>query len=136
MSDYRMRIRNKFLSGYMAFKEMTLADKRRTLTDMVFNNAMYIIIIIAIIFIAIKVPAFISLSSVINIISLTAAKLPIALGIGGAIVLTGTDISAGRAVELTACVAASLLQIAGYPNKMFPISVLLRFGLYFWRLSL
>ena len=84
------------------------------------NNAMYIIIAIAVIFIAIKVPAFVRLPSIINIISLTAAKLPIALGIGGAIVLTGTDISAGRCVGLTACIAASLLQVASYSNKMFP----------------
>ena len=34
--------------------------------------------------------------------------------------LTGTDISAGRVVGLTACIAASLLQSAGYANKMFP----------------
>jgi methyl-galactoside transport system permease protein len=88
--------------------------------DLLFNNAMYIIILIAIIFIAIKVPKFISVSSIVNIISLTAAKLPIALGIAGCIVLTGTDISAGRCVGLTACIAASLLQITGYTNKMFP----------------
>ncbi len=54
---------------------------------MLFNNAMYMIILIAIVYIAIRVPAFLSRSSIINIISLTAAKLPIALGIGGAIVL-------------------------------------------------
>lgn len=105
---------------FSVFRELPGKDKRRIITDMFFNNAMYIIITIAIIFIAIKVPAFLSLSSVVNIISLTASKLPIALGIAGCIVLTGTDISAGRAVGLTACVAASLLQTAGYPNKMFP----------------
>ncbi len=99
---------------------LTKKDRRRKITDFLLNNAMFIIIIIAIIFIAIKVPSFISMSSVVNIISLTAAKLPIALGIGGAIVLTGTDISAGRAVGLTACIAASLLQMTGYGNKMFP----------------
>ncbi len=105
---------------FSVFRSLPGKDKRRILTDMFFNNAMYIIIAVAIVFIAIKVPAFLSLSSVVNIISLTASKLPIALGIAGCIVLTGTDISAGRAVGLTACVAASLLQIAGYPNKMFP----------------
>ena len=103
-----------------AFRQKSAADKKRAVSDLLFNNAMYIIIVLAIIFIAIRVPAFLSLSSIINIISLTAAKLPIALGIGGAIVLTGTDISAGRAVGLTACIAASMLQIATYPNKMFP----------------
>lgn len=108
-------------SGFFSdFLKMSGADKRRAAADLFFNNAMYIVIVLAIIFIAIRVPAFLSVSSVVNIISLTAARLPIALGIGGAIVLTGTDISAGRTVGLTACIAASLLQMTAYPNKMFP----------------
>ena len=111
---------NKWSDKFSAFKAMSGKDKQRAISDMLLNNAMYIIIAIAIIYIAIKVPEFISMSSIVNILSLTAAKLPIALGIGGAIVLTGTDISAGRAVGLTACVAASLLQMTTYPNKMFP----------------
>lgn len=102
------------------FKAADKDDKKRLITDLLFNNAMYIIIAIAVVFIAIKVPAFLSVSSIVNIVSLTAAKLPIALGIAGCIVLTGTDISAGRCVGLTACVAASLLQMTGYANKMFP----------------
>ncbi|HCK43966.1 MAG TPA: beta-methylgalactoside transporter [Ruminococcaceae bacterium] len=99
---------------------MTREDKKRAISDIIFNNAMYIIIAVAVVFIAIRVPAFLSVSSIVNIISLTAAKLPIALGIAGCIVLTGTDISAGRCVGLTACVAASLLQMTDYANKMFP----------------
>lgn len=105
---------------FSKFKTLNPSDKRRYVTDLLFNNAMFIIITIAIIYIAIRVPAFLSLSSIVNIISLTAARMPIALGIAGAIVLTGTDISAGRCVGLTACVAASLLQITGYSKKMFP----------------
>lgn len=97
-------------------KKLTL----RRVKDILLDNAMYIIIIAAVIFIAIREPAFLSVSGIINIISLTAARLPIALGVGGAIVLAGTDISAGRAVGLTACVAASLLQMSGYAGKMFP----------------
>lgn len=102
------------------FKALPAYGKRRAALDFVLNNAMYIIIIAAIIFIAVKVPSFLSLSSIVNIISLTASKLPIALGVAGCIVLTGTDISAGRVVGLTACVGASLLQMTGYANKMFP----------------
>lgn len=85
--------------------------------DLLLNNAMYIIIIVAVIYIAIQKPAFLGLSSIINVLSLTAAKLPIALGIGGCIVLTGTDISAGRVVGLTACISASLLTTT---FKVFP----------------
>lgn len=102
------------------FKSGTRDDRKRLVSDLLLNNAMYIIIAVAVVFIAINVPAFLSTSSIVNIISLTAAKLPIALGIAGCIVLTGTDISAGRCVGLTACVAASLLQMTGYANKMFP----------------
>lgn len=109
------------LSGrFAAFSALSGRDKARKISDLLFNNAMFIIIFIAVIYIAVKVPTFLSVPSIVNIISLTAAKLPIALGIGGAIVLTGTDISAGRAVGLTACIAGSLLQAANYPNKLFP----------------
>ncbi len=120
MPEQNMKPKNKISHYLSQFSSLDSKDKRRFLSDMIFNNAMYIVIVFAIIFIAIRVPAFLSLSSIINIISLTAAKLPIALGIGGAIVLTGTDISAGRCVGLTACIAASLLQMTTYPNKMFP----------------
>ena len=102
------------------FNRKTPPEKRRYISDLLLNNAMFIIIILSIMIIAIVKPRFLSVASIINIISLTAAKLPIALGIGGAIVLTGTDISAGRAVGLSACIAASLLQSAGYAAKIFP----------------
>ena len=120
MSTAAIKRKNRFSAWIDDFKAKSGADKRRAITDLLFNNAMYIIIAAAVIYIAIRVPAFLKLPSIINIISLTAAKLPIALGIGGAIVLTGTDISAGRAVGLTACIAASLLQMTGYANKIFP----------------
>ena len=110
MSTAAIKRKNRFSAWIDDFKAKSGADKRRAITDLLFNNAMYIIIAAAVIYIAIRVPAFLKLPSIINIISLTAAKLPIALGIGGAIVLTGTDISAGRCVGLTACIAASLLQ--------------------------
>ena len=49
------------------YKTMSKQDQRRYVTDMLFNNAMYIIIVLAIIFIAIRVPSFVSLSSIVNI---------------------------------------------------------------------
>lgn len=120
MSAATLKKQSRIAAWREKFSNSSGADKRRMITDLLFNNAMYIIIAIAIIYIAIRVPAFLSVSSVVNIISLTAAKLPIALGIGGAIVLTGTDISAGRCVGLTACIAASLLQMTTYAKKIFP----------------
>ena len=107
-------------NGYKGFFELERKEKIKRINEFILDNAMYIIIISAIVVIAIIRPRFISAASVVNILSLTAARLPIALGVGGAIVLSGTDISAGRAVGLTACIAASLLQSEGYLNKMFP----------------
>ena len=101
------------------FLQQDRREKVRTLGSLLLDKAMLISLIIAIIVIAILRPRFVSAASVVNVISLTAARLPIALGIGGAIVLTGTDISAGRAVGLTACIAASLLQSSSYGAKMF-----------------
>ncbi len=110
----------KVRDGIRDFGALEKGEKRKRVSGFLLGNAMYILIAIAVIGIAIAEPRFISLPSVINIISLTAAKLPIAIGIGGAIVLSGTDISAGRIVGLTACVGAALLQMTTYVNKIFP----------------
>ena len=112
-------VKGRVGDNYKSFKNMSKEEKLSVISEFILSNAMYIIIITAIAVIAIIEPRFISGASIVNIISLTAAKLPIALGIGGAIVLSGTDISAGRAVGLTACITASLLQSTGYQGKIF-----------------
>lgn len=114
------KIIDKWRGRVENFKGMSGKERLSVTKNLLLDNAMIIIIFLAIAVIAILRPRFISAASIINIISLTAARLPIALGIGGAIVLTGTDISAGRAVGLTACIAASLLQSSSYTGKMFP----------------
>lgn len=102
------------------YREMDSQEKKRAVREFLINNSLYIFLIAAVIVIQILRPYFLSAASVINIISLSAANLPIALGIAGAIILTGTDLSAGRIVGLVACISASLLQATGYAGKMFP----------------
>ena len=87
--------------------------------DLLLNNALYILMIIAVIVIQIINPKFLGPASLVNILNQTAAYLPAALGIAGCIVLTGTDLSAGRAIGLTACISASLLQNPESVNKMW-----------------
>ncbi len=84
------------------------------------NNALIIIMLAVAAYVAITQPSFLAPRSLVNLLSLTAAYLPVSLGIAGCIVLTGTDLSAGRAVGITACVAASLLQASDAANKMWP----------------
>ena len=105
---------------FIHLRDLTPAERRTAAREFVINNLLYILLAAAIIGITVYDPRFLSLSSIVNIISLSAANLPIALGIAGCIILTGTDLSAGRIVGLTACVAASLLQASGYAGKMFP----------------
>ncbi|MBQ5743170.1 MAG: beta-methylgalactoside transporter [Clostridia bacterium] len=95
-------------------------DRRQRGKEFLIDNSLYFFLIAAVVGIVIYDPRFLSVPSLVNILSLSAANLPIALGIAGCIILTGTDLSAGRVVGLVACVSASLLQLTGYPNKMFP----------------
>ncbi len=101
------------------FKSMDARDKRSTVADLLLNNAIYILLVIFVIFTAVQNSNFLAPSSLVNIISLAASSLPTALGIAGCIVLTGTDLSAGRVVGLTAAISAAMLQASDWANKMF-----------------
>lgn len=105
--------------GWAEFQAMDARDKRSKIIDTLLNNAIYILLVIFVIFTATRNANFLTISSLVNIISLAASSLPIALGIGGCIVLTGTDLSAGRVVGLTAAISAAMLQASDWANKMF-----------------
>ena len=92
------------------YRALDGADRRRYWTDGLLNNALYILMAVFIIFTAVVNRNFLSASSISNIVTLAAASLPMALGIGGCIVLTGTDLSGGRVFGLTAAMAAAFLQ--------------------------
>lgn len=102
------------------YKKLEGKDKTTFWKETLINNALYILLVIAVIYTYTQNQRFLSVPSIVNIISLSAANLPIACGIAGCIVLTGTDLSAGRVVGLTACISASLLQAVTYATKMFP----------------
>ncbi len=101
------------------FRKLDASDRRRHVADAILNNALYILMVIFIVYTAIKNENFLSAGSIANIISLVAASLPMALGIAGCIVLTGTDLSGGRVVGLTAAIAGALLQDRTISRKLF-----------------
>ena len=115
-----MKLFANYLNHLRSFRALNKKEKQRRLRETAINNSLYVLLTLAVVLIGIRSPRFLSIPSLINILSLSAAGLPIALGIAGCIILTGTDLSAGRIVGLTACVSASLLQALSYPNKMFP----------------
>ena len=113
---------------YENYKSLSTRDKVRWWTDFLLNNAIYIIIILLIIYVqyfSIRegfANRFISLPSMIDIINRASSSMFLALGVGGIIVLTGTDLSAGRIMGLMAVISASLLQnpVDIFPAKMWP----------------
>ena len=102
------------------FKQMDKGARRAYLSELLINNSLYLFLLAAVILIQALNPRFLSLPSLINILSLSAANLPMALGVAGAIILAGTDLSGGRVVGLVACITAALLQSSDYAAKMFP----------------
>ena len=81
------------------------------------DHAMIIVILILAIYVQTQKPQFFGVASIVNILSLTAARLPMALGVAGCIILAGTDLTGGRVAGLTAFVAAILLQKADAANR-------------------
>lgn len=98
------------------------------------NNAIVFLLIIFIIIVAVigankAVPVNIfSITSIINIVENSSRVMFLALGVGGIIILTGTDLSAGRILGFTGIIAAALLQLpslvteggSGTTREVFP----------------
>lgn len=82
--------------------------------------AIYLVFLALVVGITIKSPSFLSLQNFRNILSMSATRIIIAMGVGGILITGGTDLSAGRQVGLAAVVSASLLQFMEYPRRMYP----------------
>lgn len=92
------------------------------------DHAMILIIMALAIYTWIRQPAFIKLPNIINLVKLTAARLPMALGVAGCIILAGTDLSGGRVAGFAGFIAAILLQDAAATGKVLsfgPLPVVL-----------
>lgn len=95
--------------------------KKRTLTDILYDYALYFIIGILLLVIIAMEPSFVRLSNVTTILTQSATKIIYACGVAGIIVLGGTDLVLGREVGLAAVIAASLLQAADYSQRIFSL---------------
>ena len=81
-------------SRYAEYKALDSADKVKARKEGLINNAIYLLIIIAVIYTYTQNSRLQSVASKDHIISLTASNNQIARGIAETIVLTGTDLSA------------------------------------------
>jgi methyl-galactoside transport system permease protein len=92
----------------------------RSAKDFGFQYAIYLVFIVLILIITIKEPSFLSLKNFRNILSMSATRIIIAMGMGAILITGGVDLSAGRMVGFAAVISASMLQAADYSRRMYP----------------
>lgn len=101
-------------------KQQKMSLNSKTIKGFLMNYAIYIFLILMLIIIIAISPDFLSLNNFKNILSQSATRIIIALGIGGILIAEGTDLSAGRMVGLAAVISGSLLQATDYAYRMYP----------------
>ena len=84
------------------------------------RQAIYVVLLVLLLIIGLNDVSFFSLTNLSNILTQSAVRIIIALGVAGLIITQGTDLSAGRQVGLAAVIAATLLQASTNVNKVFP----------------
>ncbi|MDR2193268.1 MAG: galactose/methyl galactoside ABC transporter permease MglC [Treponema sp.] len=92
----------------------------KSVQDFATQYAIYFVFIALILIITIRAPAFLSLINLRNILSMSATRVIIALGMGAVLITGGVDLAAGRMVGLAAVLSASLLQAPDYVRRMYP----------------
>lgn len=92
----------------------------KSLQGLVQAQAMLFVLGALIVVTGIVQPSFLAVSNLINVMMISSVYVILALGEGPILLTRGVDLSAGRVVGLTACIAASLLQRPDYASKIFP----------------
>lgn len=89
------------------------------LRNMAKGNPITVLLIIAAIIVGIVKDNFFSWANLTNLISNTTVRFLIALGVSGCLITKGTDLSAGRQVGLSACIAGILCQKGDYTGRLW-----------------
>ena len=92
-------------------------EKKLNVKDILINNGIIILILLMVLFVGVTKENFFSGSNFSNISINVACRFIIAVGVSGCLITKGTDLSAGRVVGLSACLAGTLLQKADYSGR-------------------
>ncbi len=109
------KAQGKTVGGYLAEK---FAPKK--IFKFLSNNVIIVLILLFAVIVAILKPKFASEDNIRNLLSNTAIRFIIALGVSGCLITKGTDLSAGRVAGLAACLSAILLQRGDYSARFYP----------------
>ena len=83
------------------------------------GNPIAVLLAIVSIFMGLFIDRFFSFANLNSLIANTTVRFIIALGVSGCLITKGTDLSAGRAVGLCACLAATLLQKPDFAGRRY-----------------
>lgn len=97
-----------------------MTAKKFNAKDFLINNGIIVVLVLLAIYTGIMQPTFFSKGNLVNIALNVAPRFIIACGVSGCLITKGTDLSAGRMVGLSACLAGTLLQKPDYSGKFFP----------------
>ncbi len=92
-------------------------SKKMDWKQFLINYGIICVLGILVIYTGIMRPKFFSFRNLQSIALNVAPRFIIAVGVSGCLITKGTDLSAGRAVGLAACVAGTLLQKADYSGR-------------------
>ncbi len=87
--------------------------------DYVKGNPIVVLLTVVCLIVGFTIPNFFSWGNFNNLAMNTSIRFIIALGVCGTLITKGTDLSAGRQVGLSACVAGALLQRGDYTGRLF-----------------
>ena len=108
------------LRGFMTRNREVNELNKQSFTEFLTNNAILLAMLVLVVVICILQPRFMQIRVALDILTQSSTKLIMALGICFALLIAGTDLSAGRMVGLSAVISASMMQTATYANRFFP----------------
>ena len=84
------------------------------------DNAIILLVLALALFTGLTTDRFFTVRNFSNLVINMSPRFIIACGVSGCLITKGTDLSAGRAVGLAACLSAMLLQSVDYSARMLP----------------
>ena len=118
--NWRQRFVVKMKERYQRSVDKYLNWTDKNTSTFLVNNAIYFVIIGFILYVIISKPNFLSTQVLMNILTQSSVRLILAFGVGGIIILQGTDLSLGRSVGFAAIISASMLQAMDYTARFYP----------------
>lgn len=112
-------------------EEKSKSNFGKQLVKVVTRNPIVFLLMIAAIVVGCLVENFFSWANLSNLLSNTAVRFLIALGVSGCLITKGTDLSAGRQVGFAAVIAGIMCQRGNYNGRLWKFLPEMNIGLVF-----